>query len=40
VEACVFGKHFKKLPSVFGRHLIYINIFPRKKKETFEGLKK
>jgi hypothetical protein len=40
VEACVFGKHFKKLPSVFGGHLIYVNILPRKKKGTFEGFKK
>jgi hypothetical protein len=33
VEACVFGKHFKKLPSIFGGHLMYANIFLRKKKK-------
>jgi hypothetical protein len=40
VEACVFRKHLKKLPIVFGGHLIYVNIFPQKQKGTFEGFKK
>jgi hypothetical protein len=40
VEACALGKHFKKLPSVFGEHLIYVKILPQQKKRTFEGFKK
>lgn len=33
MEACAFGKHFKKLPSIFEGHIIYVNILPRQKKK-------
>jgi hypothetical protein len=37
IDFCIpIKKHFKKFPSAFGGHLIYIYIHPRKEKGSIE----